>query len=170
LLTSRLVQRAASGLPSDQLQCDVDSDVADSGAQLHDAAACCSRQSASSSLSSATAGHAAAAAAAAAVQKHCARPRADFRGLLSLRLQQQGDQQQQQQQQQRQAEQLEEEDDSIWIDSTSSSAGSVAGRWMIGFDSEYDDTAAAGAGGMLGAAAINDETDGLADMLQLLGA
>jgi hypothetical protein len=73
--------------------------------------------------------------------------------------------------------QVDEEDDSIWIDSTSSSADSVYGTWMIGFGCESPSAprapAAVGetAGGpdVLGGAACGDESDELDDMLQLLG-
>jgi hypothetical protein len=112
-------------------------------------------------------------------QKHCTRARADLQGLLSLRgqcsgeQQQQPQQQQQQQQQQRQAEQVDEENDSIWIDSTSSSSGSAYGAWKIGFGCESPSpagaAAAAGEPGLLDGAASGEESDELADMLQLLG-
>jgi hypothetical protein len=76
--------------------------------------------------------------------------------------------------------QVDEEDDSIWIDSTSSSAGSAYGAWMIGFGcgspsapgapaAAGEAAAAAGQPGLLGAAAGGDESDELDDMLQLLG-
>jgi hypothetical protein len=171
LLTSNLAQRGSADLPA----CAHDGStglhvaVGDSGAQVQDAASSIQPESCSATSTTACAGSS-------PEQKHSTHARADLRSLLSLRLQRQGDQQQQQQQRQAEqpAHQVDEEDDSIWIDSTSSSAGSAYGAWMIGYGCESPKApgaaaAAAGEPGLLGAAASADESDELADMLQLLG-